>query len=331
MAATPPPRHVTHSPRQQPEQQPGQDYEVQTGYPAGKLGSRSTVTPARTTTRTGTITQIVHRVPLNLRLKSLECKTKLMQGPEAYPDYCCPLVSKTHFTAAGPILKCINTQIPGIPEEVSSLRLPYLHTESIPKFFYQNMGNVKKWAVDEIVKISKDNCCNFANHSKIGIEHWTSKVALQTLHPKVKEAMNVREAGVWVCHYPNMLEPIKGRDYEDGTSETFHVIHVYVQLLPISLRLHTPDGGWDAKPPQIFRGDGPSEKRPRFPQAQRYPQQSDQAAMTIIEENKKVLEDVKKSLLSRQQPPFPDLPQSSVEPGGTTPWVPPESDGPKFI
>ena len=53
--------------------------------------------------------------------------------------------------------------------------------------------------------------------------------------------------------------------------------------------------------------------------------------MTILEENKKVLEDVKKSLLSRQQPPFPDLPQSSVEPGGTTPWVPPESDGPKFI
>jgi len=317
-----------------------EDYEVQTGFQGGPTGPGSSVAPSRTP-RPGVLTQIITKVPMNLKLKSLEDRKKKMTMPEAYPDFCCPIVNKTHFIQSGPILRILNNGLPGVPHELTTLRLPHLFEESIPRFFYCNMASLKDHAVKHILEIAKENGSNFADDPKINVRCFTARISVSTLHPEAKAALNNTEAGLWVFHYPNMLQPYRGRDYSDGSSETFHIINMHVNLIAPSFRLYVPEGGWNPpkeKPtttqPYFRRDEGPMEKRPRGmgmpPRMMQYAENASIAASNLLEDTKKTIEDLKKTATALQQPAFPELPKGHADPGGVTPWLAAD-DCPKFV
>jgi len=326
--------------QQMQEEDPLSD--VTAHYPPGHVSDLGLIDPkaSRKAPMKGSLTQIVHRIPMNLKLKRVEERTKMSLAPEAYPDYCCAaVVSLSHHERAGPVLRVLNNNVPGIPHEVVAIRLPFMHHDTIPRFIYTNEQTFKEWAVDQVERGMRKNGSNLAEHPKISVSHYTARYSVGSLTPEAKSALGTNEAGLWIFHYPNLVHQLKGRDYSDGTSELFYVINLHVSLITASQRLHVPEGGWGRTDPELTnlmpkRPEGPAEKRTR---TNRVPSRFDElsAALDRTQSTLAQAANLQKSVMEYQKaaivPPYPQLPPGHAAPGGATPWPSPDDDMPKFI
>lgn len=304
--------------------------------------------------------QIIH-IPMCLRLKTLEERERAMRAPLPYPDYVCkPLVSKTHFVKHGPILRVLTDGFKSVPNEVTTIRLDFLYEDSIPQFLYANMAILRKWGIDQVVTYHKVNGSNVLDHPKLDLHHFMVKFTISSLNPLVRDILGTHETGVWICHYPDFIQRLRGRSYEDNSSEDLIFINMHVVLIPIHARAHTPEGGWSPFPVtvEVSKADGPAEKKSRQgPPQGRY--KSNRSYPGPPESNQLVedVDDLKRKVddMQRQQavPSYPPLPPSRVTPGGATPcqdisetdpilvvptppaanptWVAPSNEPPRFL
>lgn len=284
-------------------------------------------------------TTLIHKVlPMNLRLKSNEDRLSLINSRKLYPDFCCPLVNHSIFINSGPIMRVFNNGISGAPYEIGVLRLRGLHESSIPEFLYHNKLTLKKWAIEKIFKSLLENGSSHADHPKVKIDHFTAKFTVGTVNPGVRAMMGSHDPGLWVFHFPEMLQMIRGFTYEDGSCEEFHLINFTVNLIPPNQRIRAAPAGGPApgQEPnyQTLRKetDGPAEKRFR--------PNSHKAASTIATtmasamSKDQEIEELKKSVAALQQNPalqYPQMPKSNVMPGGMTQWDRVEDDMPQFV
>lgn len=283
---------------------------------------------------------IIH-IPMCLRLKTLEEREKAMRAPLPYPDYVClPMVSKTHFVKHGPILRLLTDSVKNVPNEVTTLRLDFLYEDSIPQFLYANLAILKKWGIEQVISYTKQNGYNILDHPKLDFHHFMVKFTISSLNPLVRDTLGTHETGVWVCHYPDLIQRIRGRSYEDNSTEDLVFVNMYVTLIPIHARLHTPEGGWSPFTVTVEapKPDGPPEKKNRQgPSSGRYRSQPHRSYPSPPEENR-LAEDVdnlKRTVdtLQRQAaaPSYPQLPPSQVTPGGATPCAAVSENDPSFV
>jgi hypothetical protein len=274
---------------------------------------------------------------MSLRLKTLEERERAMKGPTPYPDYVClPMVGKTHFVKHGPILRLLTDTIKTVPSEVTTLRLDFMYEDNIPQFIYANMAILKKWGIDKVIDYTKQNGYNVLDHPKLDYHHFMVKFTFSSLTPLARETLGTNETGLWICHYPDLIQRVRGRIYEDHSTEDLIFINMHVSLIPIHARSHTPEGGWSpyAVTVEAGRPDGPAEKkarpspmmgRPRIPISR--PIMVEKKLSEEVDNLKRTVDDMRRQAAN----PYPQLPPSQVVPGGATPCNTSNEDGPSFI
>lgn len=303
----------------------------------------------------GSSTTIIH-IPMNLSRKSVEEKERIMRGPTLWPDFVCPMVSKTHFSKHGPVLRLLTDSIKSVPNEVTSIRLEWLTEDMIPQFLYVNMASLRKWGVDKVKEYTHLNGYNVLDHPKLDVRHYMVKFTFSSLAPYVRDALGTHETGMWICHYPGLYQRLRGITHEDGTFEDIIFLNMHITLIPIHARTHVPEGGWSPYLTVEARPEGPAEKKAKQnPPPGRYkPSSRSQAEGKNLSEEvdnlKRTVDDMRRQAAIPVQ--YPQLPLSHVVPGGPTPceglvddapvcvvpqtqagptWVNPDSSLPKFV
>jgi len=303
----------------------------------GHPGAEMSVNPlARPQPLKGSLSQLDY-IPMNLRTKTPEDREKYYSLSVGWPDYgCFEVVNKTHHTRTGLVFRVLNGNIPGLSHEADTIRLGYIPYDMIPKFFYENEGSMKKWAIERVVKSIRRCGLNLAEHPKLTLDHWATKITVGCITPLARAAMGPEsEVGLWILHYPELWMPLRGRVYEDGSAEIFLVINYTVHLINVAQRLRNPEGGWQATDNSLTpvrRPDGPAEKRSR-PNYQRPPGNqfaSSQQVQETLDSVKMLNRQVGQLTQMVQVPQYPDLPKSQLSPGGPTPWYQSEAEIPSF-
>jgi hypothetical protein len=311
---------------------------TQTLVSPGHHLAASTPGPSTGMPSAGTGSSTLVHIPMCLRLKTLEERERAMRAPAPYPDYVClPMVNKTHFTKHGPILRLLTDGIKTVPSEVTSIRLDFLYEDSIPQFLYANLAALKKWGIDKVIEYTRQSGYNTLDHPKLDYHHFMVKFMFASLSPLLRETLGTSEAGLWVCHYPDFIQRLRGRCYEDNSTEDVVFINMHVSLIPVHARVHVPEGGWS---PQVVtveakKTEGPAEKKAKTgPPAGRSRQQphrpSPDAEKKMVEEIdnlKRTVDDMRRQAAI----PYPSLPPSQVVPGGATPCNVASDDGPTLV
>jgi hypothetical protein len=278
-------------------------------------------------------------------LKTLEDREKSNLPPEQYPDFCClEWVNVTHFIHSGPVLRVLSNVMHGLPMEIVTIRLHFLHDDSIPRFLYLNRATLRGWAFKRLVESLRLNNFNVLDNPRITLDHFTSKFTVSSLTPEMRDTLGSHEAGLWVCNYPGFIAKRQGKLYADGSEEAVHIINLHLNLVPVHLRLHVPEGGFNppspitVEPPR--RSDSPAEKRARSSNLQRpanlqpSPREREREnsdATRMLRDEVSQMRQAIKELKSISSEPYPKLPPSQVHPGGATPWFDPDNDVPKFV
>jgi hypothetical protein len=283
-----------------------------------------------------------------------EKDTEMLNAPvKVYPDFCCPLFSTTLITHSGPVIRILNNGIPNCPSEVYAFRLTYFHLNEISYFLYHNKGHIKAWAIDKITKAARENGHNMAEHPKLTMDDWAIRFTVSTITPRLRSSLGGHDAGLWVLNFPNLLDPLRAIDYEDGSYDEFNILNLTCSLITPSQRLHVPEGGWGTTTNQPSRRDeGPAEKRsrPNFGPRQQQPTavqlaqwgaefatQKAKEQTSEIEELKHTVESLKQAQNQSQmahhslEPAYPELPRGQARPGGVTPWPCQGDDAPSLF
>lgn len=264
--------------------------------------------------------------------------------PAGFPQCLSVIVERNLFVRAGPILRVLNTNVPGTPAEVYAQRFPFLHDDSIPQFLYVNRLTIKAEAIAAIVASFRDNGNNLAEHPKITHGDWSCRFTVGSTHPD-HQALFKHEPGPWVFHFPHLTKMVRGKTYSDGSCEAFHVINLTCNLVQPHQRAHVPEGGWN----YTGRSDtGPAEKRQRTGYPNRNTNLMQAAEMGAafatnatkteldhmkkeLAETQRALEAQKAQLIHAPAPPlihstaaYPDLPSNRIQHGGHTPYMLPE-------
>jgi hypothetical protein len=328
---------------------------VQTLYPKGSLVDKLNYGPQPLqkgpydgSSRTQTI---FRNTTMARRFKTEKDNEQFNTPPKEFPDFCCPLFSMTHLTHSGPVIRIVNNGIPNCPTEVYAFRLTFLHDKDVAYFLYHNKGSLKAWAIEKITLAARANGSNMAEHPKLTIDDWAAKFTVATISPRLRATLGGHDCGLWVMNFPNLIEQLRGAEYEDGSIDSFHVINLTCSLITPSQRLHVPEGGWGLPSNQPQRRDeGPAEKRsrpnfvprPQQPTAVQLAQwgaefatQKSKEQFSQIEELTKTVETLKQAQARTAQqaaePAYPDLPRGQARPGGTTPWPSQSEDAPSLL
>jgi len=244
------------------------DSTIQTLYPKGGLVDKLAYGPQpiqKGPYEGSGRTQIIFRnTTMARRFKTEKDNEQFNLPPKKFPDFCCPLFSSTLLTHSGPVIRILHNGIPNCPTQVYAFRLTFRHDKDISYFLCHNKGPLKAWALEKITTIARANGSNMAEHPKLTIDDWAARFTVATITPRLRTTLGGHDAGLWILNFPNLIEQMRGTDYEDESFEAFHIINLTCSLLTPSHRLHVPEGGWSQPSSQPQRRDeGPAEKRSR--------------------------------------------------------------------
>ena len=218
--------------------------------------------------------QAVQQVVQEFDLQHLTTNDEAMrtEEPEVYrhdpipeEDFKCDHIDPSIYMKKGVILQICNTNASAHATVIGGIRLPLEDIRKVPAYLQRYRNNIKKIAVRILNRHFQESQCSVGLHETLTLDDYGMTFTITTITDKACQfnPQGRKEAPLFYCVLPNMLEPTIISRNPDGSYQTGHIINLYVHLLPahhrrVVLAKRPPAAVSDAE-----TADGPSNKKPR--------------------------------------------------------------------